>query len=274
MKKIRTLIVDDEPLAREGLAVLLAADSSIEVVGSFADGHSAVAAIRAQSPDLVFLDVQMPKLDGFQVLAELKPKERPLVIFVTAYDEYAVRAFEFSAVDYLLKPFRDARFAAALVRAKHEIRQARTNDLDQRVEQLLGYVRDLTRDHPAPPAAPAAAPAPEYADRIVLKTGSDLHFIKTQDVIWIEAQGDFVKVQTTGQAQLVRETLQSMTDKLDAAKFFRIHRSFLVNLEHVRKVTPALYGDYTVLMSDGSKLRLSRNYRGKLKALIAQLPAA
>ncbi len=271
MKKIRTLIVDDEPLAREGLAVLLAADPTVEVVGTCADGLSAVAAIRAQAPDLVFLDVQMPKLDGFQVLAELKPKERPVVIFVTAYDEYAVRAFECSAVDYLLKPFRDSRFAAAMLRARHEIRQARTADLDQRVEQLLGYVRDLTRDGQPEAAAP---PAPEYADRIVLKTGSDLHFIKTQDVIWIEAQGDFVKVQTTGQAQLVRETLQSMTDKLDAAKFFRIHRSFLVNLEHVRKVTPALYGDYTVLMSDGSKLRLSRNYRGKLKALIAQLPAA
>ena len=185
------------------------ADSSVEVVGSCADGHSAVAMIRAQSPDLVFLDVQMPKLDGFQVLAELKPKERPMVIFVTAYDEYAVRAFEFSAVDYLLKPFRDARFAAALVRAKQEIRHARTSDLDQRVEQLLGYVRDLTRDNPSAPAtaaAPTPASAPEYADRIVLKTGSDLHFIKTQDVIWIEAQGDFVKVQTTGQAQLVRET--------------------------------------------------------------------
>jgi two-component system, LytTR family, response regulator len=272
MKKIRTLIVDDEPLAREGLAILLAADSAFELIGTCADGQSAIAAIRAQAPDLVFLDVQMPKLDGFQVLAELKTKERPLVIFVTAYDEYAVRAFEFSAVDYLLKPFRDARFAASLVRAKHEIRQARTTELDQRVEQLLGYVRDLTRDG-APPA-PVAPAGPEYADRIVLKTGSDLHFIKTQDVIWIEAQGDFVKVQTTGQAQLVRETLQSMTDKLDTAKFFRIHRSFLVNLEHVRKVTPALYGDYTVLMSDGSKLRLSRNYRGKLKALIAQLPAA
>jgi two-component system LytT family response regulator len=268
--------VDDEPLAREGLETMLKSDPEIEVIGTAADGQSAVDAIRSRAPDLVFLDIQMPKRDGFGVLAELKPAERPVVIFVTAYDQHAIRAFEVSAIDYLLKPYSDARFAASLKRAKEEIRKTRTSNLSRQIEQLLEQVRGLDSTPAAAPAAeaPAAPAAPDYVDRIVLKADGALHFIKTRDVIWIEAQGDFVKVQTQGKTQLVRETLQSMERKLDAAKFLRIHRSFLVNLEHVRKVEVALYGDYIVYMSDGSKLRLSRNYRSKLKALLKQIPTA
>jgi len=274
MKKIRTLIVDDEPLAREGLEMLLGSDPEIEIVGQCADGQSAIEAIRTRSPQLVFLDIQMPKRDGFGVLAELKPAERPVVIFATAYDQHAIRAFEACAIDYLLKPFSDSRFAAALRRAKEEIRRVRTYDLAHQVEQLLEQVRGLEPKSPGAPGEPVAAATADYADRIVLKADGALHFIKTRDVIWIEAQGDFVKVQTQGKTQLVRETLQSMERKLDAARFLRTHRSYLVNLEHVRRVEVALYGDYVVYMSDGSKLRLSRNYRSKLKALLKQIPTA
>ena len=274
MKKIRTLIVDDEPLAREGLEMLLGSDPEIEIVGLCADGQSALEAIRTRNPQLVFLDIQMPKRDGFGVLAELKPAERPVVIFATAYDQHAIHAFEACAIDYLLKPFSDSRFAAALRRAKEEVRRARTSDLAHQVEQLLEQVRGLEPKSPGAPGEPVASAAADYADRIVLKADGALHFIKTRDVIWIEAQGDFVKVQTQGKTQLVRETLQSMERKLDAAKFLRTHRSYLVNLEHVRRVEVALYGDYVVYMSDGSKLRLSRNYRSKLKALLKQIPTA
>jgi len=259
--KIRTLVVDDEPLAREGIVTMLALDSEVEVIGTCADGHSAVNAIRAQKPDLVFLDIQMPKRDGFEVLAELKREERPMVIFITAYDKYAIRAFELSAIDYLLKPFRDARFLAALAKAKKEIRQARSNDLGQKVEQLLGYMQEMAAAKS--PAVPAAKQT-DSTDRVVLKTGSDILFLRTTDIIWVESQADFIKVHTTGAALLVRETLQSLEDRLDAAKFLRVHRSTLVNIEHVRKVTPALYGDYSILMSDNTKLRLSRKNRGKL----------
>lgn len=276
MKMIRTLIVDDEPLAREGLEMMARTDPEIEVIGLCSDGEQALAAIRAKRPDLVFLDVQMPRLDGFEVLSALTPAERPTVVFVTAYEEHAIRAFEVSAVDYLLKPFSDSRFAAALQRAKDATRRGASATLSSQVEQLLNYVRHLEGAEPAgvPAAQPAPAAAtarPEYADRIVLKADGALHFIKAREVVWIEAQGDFVKVQTeTGRMQLVRETLQSMERKLDATKFLRIHRSFLVNLEHVRRVESALYGDYSVFMSDGTKLRLSRNYRAKLKALVKQ----
>lgn len=269
MKRIRTLVVDDEPLAREGIMAMLAQDPEVELIGTCADGQSALNAIRAQRPDLVFLDVQMPKRDGFEVLAELKREERPIVIFVTAYDKYAIRAFDLCAIDYLLKPFRDARFTAALNRAKSEIRQSRAVELGKKVEQLLGYMQEMSRLGAASPGVPA--PASEPTDRVVLKTGSDIHFVRAADIIWVESQADFIKVHTIGAAQLVREPLQSLEDRLDPAKFLRIHRSSLVNIEHVRKVTPALYGDYTVLMSDDTKLRLSRKNRGKLKRLIARL---
>lgn len=265
--KIRTLVVDDEPLAREGILTLLARDPEVEVIGTCADGQAAVQAIRAKHPDLVFLDVQMPKRDGFGVLAELKREEKPQVIFVTAYDQYAIQAFEAHAIDYLLKPFRDARFAAALARAKGEIRKGRYLDMRKKLEELLGSLQAEARLEPAlPPVSPV-----EHADRVVLKTGSDIHFLKPADIIWVESQADFVKVHTTGVAQLVRETLQSLEQRLDPAKFLRIHRSSLVNLDHVKKVTPALYGDYTVLMSDDTKLRLSRRNREKLKQLITSL---
>jgi two-component system LytT family response regulator len=270
--KIRTLVVDDEPLAREGIMALLAQDPAVEVIGSCADGQTALNTIRAQRPDLVFLDVQMPKRDGFEVLAELKPEERPCVVFVTAYNEYAIRAFEICAVDYLLKPFRDARFAAALARAKEDIRKMRVMNMGQKVEELLGYVHAMVKTGTTSPnSGISPVTGPEPTDRVVLKTGSDLNFIRTADIIWVESQADFVKVHTTGASQLVRETMQSLEQRVDAAKFLRIHRSSLVNLDHVKKVTPALYGDYTVLMSDDTKLRLSRKNRGKLKQLIARL---
>jgi two-component system LytT family response regulator len=267
MKKIRTLVVDDEPLARDGVLAMLKADPEVEVIGTCPDGQAALNTIRAQRPDLVFLDVQMPRRDGFAVLAELKPEERPAVIFVTAYDQYAIQAFEICAIDYLLKPFRDVRFAAALARAKAGIRQARESDMGRKMEQLLDYMREVTGK--APEGAPATAA--ESSDRVVLKTGNDLHFIRTSDIIWVESQADFVKVHTTGASQLVRETLQNLEQRVPAAKFLRIHRSSLVNLEHVKKVTPALYGDYTVLMSDNTVLRLSRKNRAKLKQLISRL---
>jgi two-component system LytT family response regulator len=267
MKKIRTLIVDDEPLAREGLQSLLADDPEVDIVGSCADGTAALAAIRNEKPDLVFLDIQMPKRNGFEVLAELKPDDRPLIIFATAFDKFAIQAFEQCALDYLLKPFHDGRFAEALARAKRELRRKGSQDMALKMDQLMAYVKQLARN--AGPA-PAGAPA-DTADRVVLKTGSDLNFIKTADIIRVESQADFVKVHTTGAAQLVRETMQSLEARVDPKKFFRIHRSSLVNLDHVKKVTPALYGDYTVLLSDGTKLRLSRRKRAKLKELINRL---
>ena len=190
-----------------------------------------------------------------------------MIILTTAYDQYAIRAFEICAIDYLLKPFRDGRFAAALAKAKAAIRQNREGDVARRMELLLEHMRTVLSSQPER-TPDTESNGSEAADRVVLKSGSDLHFVRTADIVWVESQADFIKVHTTGGAQLVRETLQNFELRVPAEKFLRIHRSSLVNVDHVKKVTPALYGDYTVLMTDGTVLRLSRKNRAKLKRLI------
>ncbi len=270
MKRIRVLVVDDEPLAREGLQFLLNTDPEVETVGFCSDGQMAIEAIRAQRPDVVFLDIQMPRLDGFETIAAIPPAERPVVVFVTAYQQHAVRAFEVSALDYLLKPFSNARFSAALQRAKETVRRGDQAYLAKQVETLLEHVKQL---HPPPAAAPAAPPVEtDLADRVVIKVDGAMHFINRRDILWVEAEGDFIKVRTPDKTQLVRETLQSFKARLDPDRFLRIHRSFVVNVAHVRRVESAQYGDYAVFMSDDTKLRLSRSYRAQLDALLQRTP--
>ena len=184
--KIRTLIVDDEPLARERLRTLLSAEADIEVIGERGDGPGAVEAIRRDAPDLVFLDVQIPEIDGFGVIERIGIEHAPVVVFVTAYDQYAIRAFEISAIDYVLKPFRDTRFAAALAKAKADIRRQREGGLERRMEQLLEYMQTALGARAERPVAAPEAPAGEPTDRVVLKSGSDLHFVRTADIIWVE----------------------------------------------------------------------------------------
>lgn len=264
MNTVNAIVVDDEPLARQTFEEMLQADPEIQVVASCIDGRRAVELIREHRPDLVFLDVQMPYLDGFEVWDELADAERPQVIFLSSGPEHAARAFDVSAVDYLLKPIDEARLEMALRRAKTAIRHHREGYLTEQVERLLRYAREWEGKE----SNGGREIRPEGTEHLVLKGSGALHFLKTSDVIWIEAQGDLVKVQTGTKMQLARETLQSLEQKLDSTKFLRIHRSFLVNLDHVDRVEPALYGDYTVFMSDGTKLRLSRSYRAKLNALI------
>jgi two-component system LytT family response regulator len=244
-RKIRTLIVDDEPLACSGLATMLADDEEIEVIGTCGDGEAAVAAIREQRPDLVYLDVQMPRLNGFQAIERLAPSRCPAVIFVTAFDQHAIQAFQAGAVGYLLKPFRDAHFWESLDRAKRQISRS----------ELAGSRAPV----PAQPGPPS---------RIAFKVGGDYVFVGMEDIVWIEAQREHVQVSVGGQIHRVRESLQSVEERLDPAQHVRIHRSFIVNLAHIKRIAPTDFGDYTVLMSDGTKLRLSRSYRHQLQNLL------
>ncbi|MBS0479714.1 MAG: response regulator [Verrucomicrobia bacterium] len=268
MKKIRTLIIDDEPLAREGIAALLERDAGVEIAGTCGDGRSALAEIRARRPDLVFLDVQMPELGGLELLAELPAAERPAVVFVTAYDHYAVQAFEQHAVDYIVKPFRPARFAAALARAKEQLRLADTAAAQRKSGELLELLRRMEAGAAAErPAAPAAGPVPAAA-RLVFKVDGEHLFLEPASIAWVEAQNEFVKLRVGPQTYRVRDTLQAVEQRLAAGPFVRIHRSFIVNTGHIKKITPTLYGDHDVLMNDGTKLRLSRNFRDKLKVLL------
>jgi len=246
-KKIRALIVDDEELARRLIAEMLAAHPEVETVGECANGLEAVKAISELKPDLVFLDVQMPKLDGFEVL-ELVGTDLA-VIFVTAYDTYAMRAFEVHAVDYLLKPFAAARFEAALERAKSR--------LGQRM--------------PAPAELAAAArPPAQFAERLVVKDGVKVHIIPVATLDYAEAQDDYVALASGGKKYLKQQTITSLEACLDPARFFRIHRSYLVNLERVTKIEPYTKDSRLAILADGTRLPVSRTGYARLAALVGE----
>jgi two-component system, LytTR family, response regulator len=249
-RKIRTLIVDDEPLARERMRTLLGGEPDVDVVGEAVDGLEAVDAILEQSPDLVFLDVQMPKLDGFEVIQTVGLDRMPAVVFVTAYDQHALRAFEVQALDYLLKPFDRDRFQGALDRVRRQLDNVDTGDLNRR---LLALVRDLKGDRA------------QKADRLVVKSGGRLFFLRADEIDWIEAAGNYVRLHVGADAHLLRETMNSIESRMHPETFFRIHRSHIVNIERIKELQPWFNGEYVVILRNGTKLTLSRGYREKLQ---------
>jgi two-component system LytT family response regulator len=247
---IRAVIVDDEPIARNGLRALLKDDPDIQVIGECGNGVDAVSTIRREWPDLVFLDVQMPDLDGFGVLERLEPDQLPAIVFVTAYDQYAIRAFEVNAVDYLLKPFERGRFTDSLARAKRYIRQDRVGLLSERVLALLRHL---------------SAGAPDSsrlyrADRVLIKDRGRVAFVQQADIDWIEVQGNYVRLAAGEASYLTRDTLAAMLEKLDAGRFLRISRSHAVNVEKVTELQPLANGRYMFTLVDGTQLESSRRY--------------
>lgn len=260
-ERLRAIVVDDEPAARRGVRLLLERDAEIEIVGEAATGTEAAALMRRERPDLAFLDVQMPGGTGFDALREVAPAERPVVVFVTAYDEHALRAFEVHAVDYLLKPFDDARFAAALARVKDEVRRRRGDRVNARLTRLLELLQ-----HSVLPATPAAAPA----ERILIKSSGEIFFLKSGEIDWIEAEGDYMKFHAAGRAHLMRETMARLEARLDPARFVRIHRSTIVNIDRVQKLSPTFGGEYAVMLRDGTRLKLSRGYHERIARLLQQ----
>jgi two-component system, LytTR family, response regulator len=252
--RIRAVIVDDEPFARERVRRLLAADEEVDVVGECADGFSAVSMIEEHAPDLVFLDIQMPGKDGFGVLEEIDAEQAPVVVFLTAYDQYAVRAFEACALDYLLKPFDEERFERALTRAKTQLR---------RDAAPAGDEDDGETASPLAPRASEGAAAP--LTRFVVKAAGRVFFLKADEVDWIEAYGNYVRLHVGRSAYLLREPISSMEARVDAERFLRIHRSALVNVERIREMQPMFHGQYAVVLHDGTRLTLSRRYRARLQ---------
>jgi two-component system LytT family response regulator len=250
---IRVLIVDDEPLAREKIRGLAAADPDLRVVGECTNGAEAIEAIQSIRPDLILLDVQMPEVGGFAVLEALKDEGLPPVIFITAYDHYAVRAFEFHALDYLLKPFDRERFRAAIDRAKRQIRRESVDGLDARILALL----EQMREQPA-----------RYSERLVVKTGGRVFFLNTDEIDWIEAEGNYVSIHTGKKAYLLRETISSLEAQLDPKDFIRIHRSAIANINRIKELQPWSHGEYHVILQDGTQLTLSRSYREKLQSAL------
>jgi len=252
--RIRTLIVDDEPLARERLRKLLEAEPDVEIVGECGDGLEAVEAIGLQKPDLVFLDIQMPELDGFAVLDAVRAEKMPEIIFVTAYSQHALRAFEFHALDYLLKPFDRERFQTALGRARLRWEQARSGELSQKLTALLAELR----------------PEPRTTDRLAVKSDGKVVLVRTADVDWIEAADNYVNLHVGCESHLLRETMGSIEGRLDPRQFMRISRSAIINVERIKELQPMFHGDYAVILRNGTRLSLSRGYREKLQQLIGK----
>ncbi|MGK7370092.1 MAG: LytR/AlgR family response regulator transcription factor, partial [Candidatus Halalkalibacterium sp. M3_1C_030] len=237
-KKIRTVVVDDEPLACKRLEKLLKEDDEIDLLKLCANGEEAIEAISTKKPDLVFLDIQMPEINGFEVLQQIDEDKVPLIIFVTAYDEYALKAFDVHALDYLMKPFKKERFFESLERAKKVLQQDNRSQIHGKIESLLTYLDD------------SGGPL----SRILVKSSGRYFFLKTADIDWIESAGNYVKIHSGGNHYLIRETMINMEKKLNPDTFFRIHRSTIINVEKVKELEQWFHGDYQVIMYDDQKL--------------------
>lgn len=254
-ERIRTLVVDDEPLARSSLRLLLSADEEIELVGECSTGRAAIETLQRARVELLFLDVQMPGMDGFEVLRTAGPHAPAAVVFVTAFDNYALQAFDVGAVHYLLKPFDDARFAAVLGRAKEHIRGLRVQSVARKLAELCT-------------TAPAA-PVPAYLKRLTVKEGGKVLLVPVEQIDSIEAEDYYVQVHVGNRSHLLRQSLRELEAQLDPRRFLRIHRSTLVNVERIKELQPHEHGECWVLLHNGRHFKLSRTYRDRLDELLA-----
>jgi two-component system LytT family response regulator len=245
---LRVVVADDQPMARERLVSLLAAEPGIELAGTAASGPEAVDCIRDVSPDLVFLDLQMPGMDGFKVIEAIGVDRMPATVFVTAHDEYAVRAFEVQAIDYLLKPFGRQRFQSALARARRYLERERQGEMAGRLAELL-----------------QSGHRSSGGERLLVKSGGRVSFVEVDSIDWVEAEGNYVRLHAGDQVHLMRETMNALIDKIGSHRFFRIHRSRIVNVKRVKELLIAGGGDYQVVLFDGTQLGLSRLYRDALQ---------
>ena len=249
MSNFKTLIVDDERLSRRRIRRLLSLEPDCEVIGECANGAEAVAALESLCPDILFLDVQMPELNGFEVVRALT-RARPLIIFTSAYDEYALRAFEVFAFDYLLKPFDGRRFRASLHRAKARVTQDRAGNPDRRLFELF---ESLARVRRSP-------------DRIAVRNNGRVVFVRLEEIDWIEASDNYVCLHCGRETHVVRETMGELESRLDPAQFLRVHRSAIVNLDRIKELKPWFRGDYRVILRDGTELTLTKSHREKLES--------
>ncbi|MFQ5675696.1 MAG: LytR/AlgR family response regulator transcription factor [bacterium] len=255
---IRTIIADDEPLAREKLRTLLEGESDIKIIGECVDGLETVNSIKNDNPDLLFLDVQMPELDGLGVLHALNGVKMPTIIFVTAFDRYALKAFEVNALDYLLKPFDRERFQQALQRARRHVRKEKSGEVNEKLLALLEHFQEGKHN----------TAAQEFLERLVIKTGGRVIFLKTHEIDWIEAAGNYVRLYVGKDSHLLRETMTKIETKLDPSHFLRIHRSAIVRIDRIRALQPWFHGEYVVTLQSGKQLTSSRSYRHNLSALL------
>lgn len=264
MTPIRTLIVDDEPLARRGLELRLRRHADIDIVGEAGSGRQAFHAVSALRPQLMFLDVQMPGIDGFELLRALPATQIPLTVFVTAYDQYALAAFAASALDYLLKPVDDARLDESVERARARLSARKTED---HYERLLKLIATLPAGAKSKLDAVLGDEPPHADDKLTIKDGHRLLRIDTESIRWIDAAGDYMCIHAGEDTHVLRGTMQQLERRLDPRRFARVHRSSIVNLACVKEMRPHLNGEYFLVLDSGHELKLSRSYRDKVKLL-------
>jgi two-component system LytT family response regulator len=253
MNKIRTLVVDDEPVARTRLISLLQGEPDFEVAGECANGAEALSAISSESPDLVFLDVEMPEMDGLELARALGPDRMPPVVFVTAFNQYALQAFEIHALDYLLKPFSSERFRSALSHVREQVAQRRATTVGRQLLAMLPEIRPR-----------------ETLDRMVVRSSGRIYFVRTAEIDWCEAAANYVCLHVGAQTHVVRETMNRLESQLDTNQFIRIHRSTIVNLDRVQELRSSFNGEHVVVLRDGTRLALSRGYRDNLQARLGR----
>jgi two-component system LytT family response regulator len=255
---VRIIIADDEQLARQKLRLLLDSEPQVEVVAECHNGAQTLSAIRSCRPDLLLLDIQMPDLDGFQVLSEVSPAEMPVVIFTSAYDQYAIRAFEAHALDYLLKPFDQERLHHAIERARFELWNAKGRDITNRILDMLSRVKSEKQI------------TPEYDGRLVIKTKGRIIFLNLDEIDWIEASANYVRLNVGRESHLFRETISRVSERLNPNNFIRIHRSMIVNVQKIKELIPVNSGEYIVVLKSGKELSCSRGYRANVQQMIAR----
>lgn len=248
---MRVLIVDDEPIARRGLRRLLEAEPDIEIVGEAASGTTAVEAIATLKPELVFLDIQMPEMDGLEVVATVTPEKMPAVVFVTAYDRYALEAFDLNAADYVLKPVDPERFGRALARARQRLATGERGELEERLMRLIENAR------------------PPQRERLVVRSTGRIQFVNVDDIDWINAADNYVRIYAAGKTYLMRETVGGIEERLDPALFVRVRSSTIVRIQRIREIRPLLNGTYELLLEDGTRLTSARRYRESIEKLIS-----
>ena len=256
MTTMRAVIADDEELARKKLNVMLASEGDVEVLAECQNGVETLRAVADHKPDLLLLDVRMPDLDGFAILSQVPEKQMPLVIFTTAYDRHAVQAFEAHALDYLLKPFDQERLHEAIVRAVHELTARKERETTQRILHLLSET---------------AAKQPDASRRLIVKSGGRVVFLSVDEIDWLEAAANYVRINVGKQAYLLRRGIGEIAERLDRSQFIRIHRSVIVNVQRIKELQPVNSGEYIVVLKDGKELSCSRGYRSELQDLIDQM---
>ena len=252
--KIRVLVVDDEPLARRGIRQLLDSETDFEIVGECKNGREAVSALEKLSPELIFLDIQMPLLDGFSFIEKVGAQNLPEIVFVTAYDEYAIRAFEINALDYLLKPVDPERFQKTLERVREQIKNKQPRQMEQKLAALLENLK--------------LPESEKYLERIAIKENGRVTFLNIDEILWISSEGNYVGLHTKGEMHLLRETMDAIERKLDSRKFLRLRRSTIVRIEQIKELHPLFNGEFEVVLKNGTRLASSRRYRKNLDALL------